>query len=242
MRAWRRRISNTWSATGKNFGARKTRPRDTSVADEGEHFLDGLFEGRGFGDLGADVHLDAAQAEVFEAGGAGVDGGDLFKGDAEFIFVGAGGDFGVGVGGDVGVDAQGDGRNFLQAGGDAVDALQFRFALAVEGVNVLPQGEFNFLFRLAHAGEDAAARVAAGGDDALQVAGADDVEAAAGIGEHAEHGEVRVGFDGVANQVVHRRQRGIQLLEMVGQRVLGIDVKRRAEFFGERVNAHTFTE
>ena len=84
------------------------------------------------------------------------------------------------------VHAHGDGRDFFQPRGDAVDALQFRLALGVEGINALPQGKFNFAFRFADAGEDASARVAARRDDPLQFAAADDVEAAAEIRQRAQ--------------------------------------------------------
>ena len=49
-------------------------------------------------------------------------------------------------------------------------------------------------------------------------------------------------FIGEADQVVHRRQRGVEFLEMLRQRALRIDVKRRAEFFGQRFDGHAFAK
>ena len=56
------------------------------------------------------------------------------------------------------------------------------------------------------------------------------------------HGQIRVRLHRETNQVVERRERGIQLLKMILQRALRIDVKRRAEFFRERLDAHAFAE
>ena len=134
------------------------------------------------------MHLQSAQPQIFQPAGAGVNAFDLFKRDAKFIFVGAGGDFRVRVRLDVRVHARGDGRDFFQARGNAVDALQFRLALGVERVNVLPQRKFNFVLGFANAREDAPARVAARRDDALQFAAADDVEAGAQVRQRPQHG------------------------------------------------------
>ena len=166
----------------------------------------------------------------FNLARAGINAFDLLECDAEFIFVSAGGDFRVRVGVHVRVHAHGDGRDFFQPRGDAIDALQFRLALGIERINTLPQGEFNFGLRFADAGEDALARVAARRDDALQFAAADDVEAAAEIRQRAQYGQIGIGFDGETDEVIHRRHGRIEFLEMLGQRALRINVKRRAEF------------
>ena len=210
--------------------------------NEGQDFADGLFKGGGFGDLGADVHLHAAQLDVFQPGGAGIDAFDLFEGDAEFIFVGAGGDFGMGFGGDVRIHPHGDGGEAFEAGGDFIDAEEFGFAFDVEGVNFLFEGELNFNLGFADASKDATAGVAAGGDDALQFAGADDVEAAAEVGEHAEDGEVGIGLHGEAHEVIEGGHGVIEFLEMITEGVLGVDVERRAVFFGQGFDGDTFTK
>ena len=123
-----------------------------------QHFAHGLLERIDVRDLRADVHLQSAQAQVFQFAGARVDAFDFLERDAEFIFVSAGGDFGVRVRLDVRVHAHGDGRDFFQARGDAVDALQFRLALGVEGINALLERELDFLLGFAHARENAFAR------------------------------------------------------------------------------------
>ena len=42
--------------------------------------------------------------------------------------------------------------------------------------------------------------------------------------------------------MVERRERGVEFLKMVFERVLRIDVKRGAKFFGERFHAHAFAK
>ena len=155
-----------------------------------QDFSHRLFKRRHGGHLRADVHLQSAQPQIFQLARAGINALDLLERDAEFVFVGAGGDFRVRVRLHVRVHAHGDGRDFFQPRGDAVDALQFRLALDVERINVLPQREFNFRLRFAHAGKNALARVAARRDDAPQFAAADDVEAAAEIRQRPQHRKV----------------------------------------------------
>ena len=61
------------------------------------------------------------------------------------------------------------------------------------------------------------------------------IEAAAEIGERAQDGEVRVRLEREANQVGQRGEREIQLLKVVGERVLRIHVERRALLARERL-------
>ena len=132
-------------------------------------------------------------------------------------------------------------RGLLQARRHAVDALQFRLALGVEGIDPLPQGELDLALRLAHAGEGASARVAPSGDYPLQLATAHDVEPAAEPGQHPQHRLVRVGLHGEADQVLHSGQGLVEVLETRGQRMLRIDIKGRAEALGERLDGDPFT-
>ena len=189
-------------------------------------------------ELRADVHLHAAQADVFELGGAGVERGNFFDGDAKLVFVGAGGDFFVGFGVHVGVHADGDGRDFLELAGDAVDALEFRFAFHVETVNAFAQGEGDFVGGFAHAGEYAFFRVPARGNGALDFAAADGVKATAQIGERAQDAEVGIGFHRKTNQMIQRRERVAEFGEVVSERFGGVNVERRAMLLGERGNGN----
>ena len=66
---------------------------------------------------------------------------------------------------------------------------------------------------LADAGEHDLARIAAGGDDARELAAGDDVEAGAEPREHVEDREVRVRLHRVAHQVVASGERGRERAE-----------------------------
>ena len=207
---------------------------------ERQDFLHRQLEGLHLRELRANVHLNSAQAEVLQLAGARIDGLDLLEGDAEFIFVGAGGDLGMCPSIDVGIHAHGDGSDLLQSRRDLVDADQLRLALDVEGIDALAQRELDLLLRLAHAREDAMARVAARRDDAAQFPAADHVEAAAHVGQRAHDGHVRVGLHRVADEVIERGESLIELAEMILQRVLGINVERRAETFHQRLDGGAF--
>ena len=99
---------------------KNSRPcRFCSRCTSGNHFAHRLLERRHGGELRADVHLQAAQPQVLQLAGAGIDALDLLEGDAEFVFVGAGGDLGVRVRVHVRIHAHGHGRDFLQARGHA---------------------------------------------------------------------------------------------------------------------------
>ena len=211
------------------------------LGDEGEQLVHRRLEGFHAGELGADVGLDAAQAEVLQLRGTGIDTLDLLEGDAELVLVGAGGDLGVGAGVHVRVHAHGDGGDLLEARGDLVDALQLGLGFAVEAVNAGLEGELDLGLGLADAGEDALGGVAAGGDDAAQLAFADGVEAAAGVGEHAHDGLVGVGLHRVADEVVERGEGVVELVEVVLEGGLRIDVEGRAVLLHERRDGDAFT-
>ena len=102
----------------------------------------------------------------------------------------------------------------------------------------MPQGELDLLLLLANAGKDALPGVPARGDDAAQLALAHHVVAAAQPGQRPHDGRVRVGFHGEANEVIQRRQCSVELLEVVGQRVLRIDIERGAELADHRPDRH----
>ena len=92
----------------------------------------------------------------------------------------------------------------------------------------------DFVGRFADAGEDDALHgFGRGGEDAIQFAAGDDVEACAVLGEELEDGERRVGFDGVADQVIARGERLLKKREALKDLVGRVDVERRAEFAGE---------
>src|SRR5262249_19116594 len=71
-------------------------------------------------------------------------------------------------------------------------------------------------------------------------AAAYDVETTSFASQGAEHGAVRIGFDGETDQVLDAAHSAVQFSKMFGQGALRVDVKRRAEFAGEPFDRNPF--
>ena len=138
----------------------------------------------------------------------------MFKSDAELVFIRAGRDLFVRAGCHVWVHAHRHRRDLVHPRGDAVDALQFRLALRVEGIDSLFERKFDFTLTFANAGKGALLRLSARGQHPLQLAPAHNVEPAAEPRQRAQDGEVGVGLDSKADQVIHAGHRFVQLSEM----------------------------
>ena len=138
----------------------------------------------------------------------------------------------MGFGVHIGVHADGHRRDFLELAGDAVDAFEFRFAFHVKTIDPLAQSEGDFILRLAHAGKDAFTRVAPGGNDPLDLAPAYGIEAASQIRQRTHDAEVGVGFHGETDQVSQRRERGVETVEIIRQRLGRVDIQRTAVLVG----------
>ena len=113
-----------------------------------------------------------------------------------------------------------------------VDAFEFRFAFHVKTIDPLAQSEGNFILRLAHAGKDAFTRVAPGGNDALNLAAAHGIKAASQIRQRTHDAKVGVGFHGETDQVIQWRERGVETVEIIRQRLGRVDIQRTAVLFG----------
>src|SRR5438046_2339434 len=83
-------------------------------------------------------------------------------------------------------------------------------------------------------------RRTAGGNHPTQFAFADNIEATAEAGERAQHGDIGVRLDRITDEVVQRRQCGIELAEMTRQRALRIDIRRRGVLSDERFDGNAF--
>jgi len=210
--------------------------------DQRQQAVEGIEEGRQAGQLRADVAVDADHFQVRQLGRAGVDRLGVVDIDAELVLFQPGGDVGMGAGIHVWIDPQGNRRLHAQFGGDLLQTLQLVGGLDVEAVHTDFQRAAHVVASLADAGEDDAARLAAGGEHALQFTARDDVEARAETCQHVQDTEVRVGLDGEADQVRHAFQR-IGVSPVLGLDVgAGIDVGRRAEALRECGQCHALRE
>ena len=146
----------------------------------------------------------------------------------------------MGFGVHIGVHADGHRRDSLELAGDPVDAFQFRFAFHVKTVDALAQGEGDLVLSLTHTGKDTFARVATGGNDALDLAAAHGIKAAAQIRQRAHDAEVGVGFHGETDQVIQWRQCGVQAVEIIRQCLGRVNIQRTAVLLGQRFDGNAF--
>src|SRR5262249_11338497 len=85
-------------------------------------------------------------------------------------------------------------------------------------------------------------RVCPGEQGLSELPAGDDVDARAQIDEGFEDGQVAVGLHRVANNRVQRRKGLLDLGEMVSDRVVAVQIKRRAHAGGHRRNLHVLAE
>ncbi len=146
------------------------------------------------------MHGQPVQRDAGQGGCPQGDGADAAEIDAELVLRLAGRDLGVGARIDIGVDAQRDRRARAHRHGDFAQRLELGLRLDVDLMDAGGQREFHLVARLADAGEDDARRRDAGGEGAAQFALRDDVGAGAEQRQGADHREVRIGLDGVADR------------------------------------------
>ena len=178
----------------------------------------------------------AAQAddvEVRQVASPAQQGQSLAGGDAELVLAQAGGNIGMGLRIHIGVDAQGYRRPHGALCGHLVQHFEFRRRLDVKAVDARLQGAAHFLALFDHAGEHHLRRIAPRGDHALQFAHRDNIETGALARQHIQHGQVRVGFHGIAHQVLTAGQRPLILAQRGLHRGAGIHVGRGAQILGE---------
>ena len=212
------------------------------VGGQRGHLAHRFLERAGLGELRPDVHLDPAQAQVRQAGGAVVGVGHAVEVDPELVLRLAGRDVLVGLGVDVRVHPQGDRGGLAEAAGHGVDGLQFRLRFGVEAMDALAQGVLDLGHRLAHASERAAVGPPPRLEHAEQLAARDDVESRACPRQHLQHRQVRVGLDRITNQMVHAGHRLVEAVVVVGEGALAVDVERGAVARGKVGQAHVLAE
>ena len=135
---------------------------------------------------------------------------------------------------DVGVDAQADASAAPVLARHLGQHAELGLALDVEAEHAGVERLAHLAARLADPREDHPRRVAAGDEDAIELAAGDDVEAAAGLGEGLQHCQRRIGLHRVADEVVAAGERALPAGRGVTHGAARIDVERRAVALGER--------
>ena len=110
-----------------------------------EDSFERIGERRQFGNLRADVHLDATDQDIRHSRRLFVNRGHAIQGDAEFVFAAAGGDVAMRAGIHVGIHAQGDRCTHGFPPRDLIKAAELRLALDVETQDALVERVFDFL-------------------------------------------------------------------------------------------------
>ena len=154
--------------------------------------------------------------------------------DAEFVLAQAGGDVGMGLGEDVGIDAESEAGLELELCGARGEQIELGFALHVELENAGFERVVDLRRGFAHAGEDDAIDgFGRCGENALEFAAGDDVKSGAVLSQQLENGQRRIGFYGVADEVIAAGERVLKQVEALENLIGGVDVERRAVVAGE---------
>ena len=167
--------------------------------------------------------------DSLQTGGGAVEPLRLIDIDTELVLAATGRDLFVGLGVDIGIDAQRDRRLPPHRPRDVAQYLQLDLGFDVELPNPGLQRERHFGAGLADPGEYGPSGRDTGRQRPAQLSLRHHIGAGAAGREGGDHGDVRVGLDGIADLGAEPRQRiGIGVV-VVGQRLGRIAVKRRAD-------------
>ena len=142
---------------------------------------------------------------------------------------------------DVGIDAKRPDGLLAHLAGDAVDVLSLFFGFDVERGDAGLQGVADFLIRLADAGVDDLAGLAAGLQGAIEFAAAGDIKPAPSFGQDAAEVDVAAALDREADGRIYRGE-GVGDLPVVMQDgLLRVDIGRRAKVAGDLFGQYILT-
>ena len=151
------------------------------------------------GDLGADVAVNAHNAQARQLRGPLVGGQGVFMGHAKFVALEPGRNIGMGFRVHVRVDPDADRCPPTKIHCNRVQDRELRFAFHIEAADSGLQGLAHFCTGFANAGKDDFAHITTGRDDAREFASRDDVKTAARLGKNLQHPEGGVGLHGITD-------------------------------------------
>lgn len=163
------------------------------------------------GDLRAQMHIGAADGNRAHLRCPPVEIQSIRECDAELAFLEPGRDVRMRPRIDVGVHAKAHRRNSSGAGRDRRQSVEFGRGLDVEAKDAGGQRRFHFGFRFSDSRKHNPSRIAASSDDPLQFAARNDVETTAEACVQIQHGQRRIRFHRVANQMRDTCKRGCEL-------------------------------
>ena len=182
----------------------------------------------GFGNLRADVQINAHHAQPRQAGGLPVGSQYLGVGNAELVACKACRNIGVRFGIHIRIDANAYGRGLAQFLRDGVECFQLGQAFHIEAANANLQRQAHFGTGFAHAGKDDGFRLGTRQQRPLDFAAGYRIEAAASLRKGLHHGQGGIGFHRIANQCVASLQAALVGSQSREHGVLRINEQRRA--------------
>jgi hypothetical protein len=181
------------------------------------------------GDLRADVHVHADEAQPGQPLPLAIDREGVLQRDAELVRLQAGGDVRMAPGVDVGIDAQRHARLPLQPARDGGDAIELARRLGVDGADAVRDRVFELGPGLADAGEDDIGGSETGAERHLDLARRIGVGAAAERAEQAHDRQRRVGFQRVMDCVRIAVEGRVDRRVRLGDGSRAVDVDRGAD-------------
>ena len=164
-----------------------------------QHPVHGVQVWGAIGDLGADVAVNAHNAQTRQLRRALVGRQCVLMGHTKFVALEPGRNIGMGFRIHVRIDPDADGCFAAKFQSNRVQDREFGFAFHIEAADTDLQGQAHFRAGFANPRKNDLAHVATGGDDAREFARRDDVKAAARLGKNLQHPQRGVGLHGVTN-------------------------------------------
>ena len=119
--------------------------------------------------------------------------------------------------------------------------MKLGIALDVEHQDIAVECVAHFLIGFANPGVDDLVSPSTRSEGAIEFATGGDIHAGAVLDHETGNVDIAVGFDGIANQRMHRCEGSLQLFQMMHQRCLRIDEQRSAELLRQLSNGDVFT-
>jgi hypothetical protein len=191
-----------------------------------------------FGDLTADVHIDAGDFESLQLGGPRVNLARAADRNAELVLRLSGRDLVVCLGVDVGIDADRNPRSASLRRRNRRQQFEFSFRFDIDAKNSFIDGRCKFGSGFADAGEHDLLRRNAGKARALEFAARYDVSAGTKLRECCKDRLIGVGLHRIADKRAHVGKRIRKNLIVTREGRGRVTVKRRTDLGSERIEVH----
>ncbi len=195
-----------------------------------------------FGDLAADMHVDAGDFYPRQRGGERIDFAGLFPVNAELVVLLAGGDLGVRAGIDVRIDPEGYTGGFPGRNGTLRQGVEFGDQFDIEAQDVRRETGIEFLRLLAYARKHDLLRRHAGLQRPGEFAARNHIGARAQTRERCDNGLVGIGLERIADQRIDIGEGRRKDVVVPLKRGSGIAIEGGADRLRNRAHRHVLGE